>query len=358
MRCEKPQLASFRKKGVDACQPAARPFVKIEPSLGLLEEPIPVATSIRRCNLGLLNLDGLLHLLHNLLNRGLGSLDGLRCLGRSWLLKNCLLNLNSRGGGGLLFSRGGGLLLLGHHGVAVLLGAVGRVHWRCTVAGGGVGGSVHHRGVVDQGCSMVDNRGMMDNRCVVDNGSVVNDRGRGISRGNGGGNLDNWSRGNNRCNLNHRGRSNNNRGSCNLDQRSSLVSRCRLRWVLCLSLVGDGCVVALRPGGVGDDLDAAVGKVDAIFSAGVGSVSLLGLGEDGVAVALVVHSILIIVDGGEIRIGLNRDRGSNGILWPTSGKSKQSCEEHQLGHDEGGRVQGGEVEGVLAQWQKQAVLRR
>merc|ERR550525_2255428 len=217
-------LASFRKKGVDACQPAARPFVKIEPSLGLLEEPIPVATSIGRCNLGLLNLDGLLHLLHNLLNGGLGSLDGLRCLGRSRLLKNCLLNLNCLGSTSLLFSRGGGLLLLGHHGVAVLLGAVGRVHWRCTVAGGGVGGSVHHRGVVDQRGSMVDNRGMM------------NDRGRGIGRGNGGGNLDNWSRGNNRCNLNHR-------GSCNLDKRSSLVSRRRLRWVLCLSLVGDGSVV-------------------------------------------------------------------------------------------------------------------
>merc|ERR550517_1084101 len=97
MRCEKPQLASFRKKGVDACQPAARPFVKIEPSLGLLEEPIPVATSIRRCNLGLLNLDGLLRLLHNLLNGGLSSLDRLRCLGRSGLLKNCLLNLNCLG---------------------------------------------------------------------------------------------------------------------------------------------------------------------------------------------------------------------------------------------------------------------
>merc|ERR550517_1437070 len=196
MRCEKPQLASFRKKGVDACQPAARPFVKIEPSLGLLEEPIPVATSIGRCNL-------------NLLNGGLSSLDGLRFLGRSWLLKNCLLNLNCLGSTSLLLSRGGGLLLLGHHGVAVLLGAVGRVHWRCTVAGGGVGGSVHHRGVVDQRCCMVDNRGMMDKRCVVDNGGVVNDRGRGIGRGNGGGNLDNWSRGNNRRNLNHRGRSNN-----------------------------------------------------------------------------------------------------------------------------------------------------
>merc|ERR550525_611212 len=118
-------LASFRKKGVDACQPAARPFVKIEPSLGLLEELIPVATSIGRCNLGLLNLDGLLHL---------------------------LLNLNCLGSTSLLLSWGGGLLLLGHHGVAVLLGAVGRVHWRCTVAGGGVGGSVHHRGVVDQRC--------------------------------------------------------------------------------------------------------------------------------------------------------------------------------------------------------------
>merc|ERR550525_980144 len=194
-------LASFRKKGVDACQPAARPFVKIEPSLGLLEEPIPVETSIGRCNLGLLNLDGLLHLLHNLLNGGLGSLDGLRCLGRSRLLKNCLLNLNCLGSTSLLLSWGGGLLLLGHHGVAVLLGAVGRVHWRGTVAGGGVGGSVDHGGVVD-------------------------DRGRGIGRGNGGDNLDNWSRGNNRRNLNHRGRSNNNRGSCNLDQRSSLVSRC------------------------------------------------------------------------------------------------------------------------------------
>merc|ERR550525_1465781 len=239
-------LASFRKKGVDACQPAARPFVKVEPSLGLLEEPIPVATSIGRCNLGLLNLDGLLHLLHNLLNRGLGSLDGLGCLGRSGLLKNCLLNLNCLGSTSLLFSRGSGLLLLGHHGVAVLLGAVGRVHWRCTVAGGGVGGSVHHRGVVDKRCSMVDNRGMMDKRCVVDNGSVVNDRGRGIGRGNGGGNLDKRCVVDNGSVVNDRGRGNNNRGSCNLDKRSSLVSRCRLRWVLCLSLVGDGSVVSLR----------------------------------------------------------------------------------------------------------------
>merc|ERR1712212_778624 len=133
---------------------------------------------------------------------------------------------------------------------------------------------------------------MVDNRGVVDDGS------RGIGRGNGGRGLGED----------------------------------------CLALVGDGCVVALGPGSVGDDLDSAVGKVDAVLAASVGSVPLLGLREDRVAVALVVHSILVVVNGRQIGVGFNWDRSSNRVLWPTGGKSKQGCKEHQLGHGVGERV--------------------
>merc|ERR1719266_3226194 len=126
---------------------------------------------------------------------------------------------------------------------------------------------------------------------MVDNSrGVVDDRSRGIGRGNGGrgdnrgDGLDNRSGGNNRGNPNHGGRSrNNNRSGSNLDQRGSSQSRGGLLGEDRLALVGDGCVVALRPGGVGDDLDSAVGKVDAVLSSGVGSVPLLGLRENRVA---------------------------------------------------------------------------
>merc|ERR1719291_1189761 len=105
---------------------------------------------------------------------------------------------------------------------------------------------------------------------VVHHAPVVDQRGM----------VDNWSWGNNRGNLNHRGR-------CNLDQRGSLVSRSRLLGEDCLALVGDSRVVALGSSSVGDDLDTTVGKVDAVLSTSVGSVSLLGLGEHRVAEALV-----------------------------------------------------------------------
>merc|ERR550532_1174790 len=286
-----------------------------------LEEAIPVA-SIWRCNLcGLLC--GLLNLLNNLLDGSLGSLNNrLGCLGRCGLLKNFLLDLDGLGGASLLLNRQHLGLLSLHHSVAVFLGAVCCVHRGALITGGGIGGGVHHR-------SMVDQRGM------VDNGGMVDNRSRGIGRGNGGsGDLDNWSRGNNRGNPNHRGR-------CNLDQRGSLVSSSRQVGVDSLALVGDGRVVALGPGSVGDDLDSAVGKVDTVLSTCVCSVSLLGLGEHRVAVACVVHSILVIVDGRQTGIGFNWDRSSNRVQWPPGGKSKQGWEEHQLGHDAGVRVQGG-----------------
>lgn len=255
-----------------------------------LEEAIPEA-SIGRCNLSLLHLCGLLNFLHNLLNRGgSGSLNRLRCLGRCWLLKDLLLNLNCLGGTSLLLNRQHFRLLRGHHGVAVFLWAVGWVHRRGMVAGGGIGGGVDHRGVhdrsvVDQRSSMVDNRGMVDHRSMVDNRGVVDNRSRGIGRGNWGrghsrGDLDNWSRGNNRGNPNHRGRSSDNGSSRNLDKRGRFVARGRLLREDCFALVGDGCVVALGSGSVGDDLDSAVGKVDAVLAASVGSVSLLRLRED------------------------------------------------------------------------------
>merc|ERR1719234_2767165 len=114
---------------------------------------------------------------------------------------------------------------------------------------------------------------MVYKRSMVDNRGVVDDRGRGGSRGNGGSNhnrgnsLDNRSRGNNRGNPNHGGRGNDNGSSCNLDKRGSrCVSSCRLLGEDSLALVADGCVVALGPGCVGDDLDSTVGKVDAVFS--------------------------------------------------------------------------------------------
>merc|ERR550532_3324679 len=214
-----------------------------------LEEAIPVA-SIWRCNLcGLLC--GLLNLLNNLLNGSLGSLNNrLGCLGRCGLLKNFLLDLDGLGGASLLLNRQHLGLLSLHHSVAVFLRAVCCVDRGGVITGGGIGGGVHYgsvvdqRGMVDNG-SMVDNGGMVDQRGMVDNGGMVDNRSRG-----GSGNLDNWSRGNNRGNPNHRGR-------CNLDQRGSLVSSSRQVGVDSLALVGDGRVVALGPGSVGDDLDSA-----------------------------------------------------------------------------------------------------
>ena len=251
-------------------------------SPGSLEKAIPVA-SIWRGNLSGL-LCGLLNFLYNLLNGSLGSLNRLGCLGRCWLLKNFLLDLDGLGGASLLLNRQHLGLVSCHHSVAVFLWAVGLVDRGALVARGGIGGGVHHRGVVGHSVvdhrSMVDQRGMVDNRGMMDDRGVVDDRGvgagsRGIGRGNGGrghnsGNLDNWSRGNNRGNPNHRG---------SVGGRGSLVSRGGLLGEDCLALVGDGRVVALGPGSVGDDLDSAVGKVDTVFSACVCSVPLLGLRE-------------------------------------------------------------------------------
>merc|ERR1719225_523103 len=192
---------------------------------------------------------------------------------------------------------------------------------------------VDHRSVVDDGSSVVDNGGS-----VVDNGgSVVDDRGgvvdnRGMvdkrsveSWGNGGGSHD-------RGNPDNRGggRGGDNRSSSNLDERGSL--HCRLRREDGLALVGDGSVVALRSCGVCDDLNSAVGKVDTVLSSGVGSITLLGLGEHRVAEALVVHSVLVVVHRRQIRVGFNCDNRSGSILWPGSGTREHGCEERQLGH--------------------------
>ena len=288
------------------------PFCREDKTQDVLEEPIPV-TSIRGGDLSLLHLGGgLLHLLHHLLDGGL-SLDGLGSLGRCWLLENSLLDLDGLGGTGLLHLHGQHLRLVGgNHGVAVLLGAVGRVHWGGVVALDAPVVNMGNSSMVDHR-SVVDDRGMVDHgSSVVDNGgSVVDDRGgvvdnRGMvdkrsveSWGNGGGshdrgNPDNRGGGSNRSNLDDRGRGRggDNRSSSNLDERGSL--HCRLRREDGFALVGDGSVVALRSCGVCDDLYSAVGKVDSVLSSGVGSVTLLGLGEHGVAEALVVHSVLVL----------------------------------------------------------------
>ena len=288
------------------------PFCGEDETQDVLEEPIPV-TSIRGGDLSLLHLGGgLLHLLHHLLDGGL-SLDGLGSLGRCWLLENSLLDLDGLGGTGLLHLHGQHLRLVGgNHGVAVLLGAVGRVHWGGVVALDAPVVNMGNSSMVDHR-SVVDDRGMVDNgSSVVDNGgSVVDDRGgvvdnRGMvdkrsveSWGNGGGshdrgNPDNRGGGSNRSDLDDRGRGRggDNRSSSNLDKRGSL--HCRLRREDGFALVGDGSVVALRSCGVCDDLNSAVGKVDSVLSSGVGTVTLLGLGEHRVAEALVVHSVLVL----------------------------------------------------------------
>ena len=274
------------------------PLCREDETQDVLEEPIPV-TSIRGGDLSLLHLGGgLLHLLHHLLDGGL-SLDGLGSLGRCWLLENSLLDLDGLGGTGLLHLNGQHLRLVGgNHGVAVLLGAVGRVHWGGVVAldapvvNMGNSSMVDHRsvvddrGMVDHGSSVVDNRGMVDKRSVESwgNGGGSHDRGNPDNRGGGG----------NRSNLDDRGRGRggDNRSSSNLDERGSL--HCRLRREDGFALIGDGSVVALRSCGVCDDLNSAVGKVDSVLSSGVGTVTLLGLGEHGVAEALVVHSVLVL----------------------------------------------------------------
>ena len=267
------------------------PFCGEDKTQDVLEEPIPV-TSIRGGNLSLLHLGGgLLHLLHNLLDGGL-SLDGLSCLGRCWLLENSLLDLDGLGGTGLLHLHGQHLRLVGgNHGVAVLLGTVGRVHWGGVVALDAPVVNMGNSSMVDDR-SVVDDRGMVDNRGMVDKRSVE-------SWGNGGGshdrgNPDNRGGGGNRSNLDDRGRGRggDNRSSSNLDERGSL--HCRLRREDGFALVGDGSVVALRSCGVCDDLYSAVGKVDSVLSSGVGTVTLLGLGEHRVAEALVVHSVLVL----------------------------------------------------------------
>ena len=259
------------------------PFCREDKTQDVLEEPIPV-TSIRGGDLSLLHLGGgLLHLLHHLLDGGL-SLDGLSGLGRCWLLENSLLDLDGLGGTGLLLNGQHLRLVGGNHGVAVLLGAVGRVHWGGVVAldapvvNMGNSSMVDHRsvvddrGMVDHGSSVVDDRGgVVDNRGMVDKRSVE-------SWGNGGrshdrGNPDNRGGGSNRSNLDDRGRGGDNRSSSNLDERGSL--HCRLRREDGFALVGDGSVVALGSCGVGDDLNSAVGKVDAVLSSGVGTVTLL-----------------------------------------------------------------------------------
>ena len=285
------------------------PFCREDKTQDVLEEPIPV-TSIRGGDLSLLHLGGgLLHLLHHLLDGGL-SLDGLSGLGRCWLLENSLLDLDGLGGTGLLLNGQHLRLVGGNHGVAVLLGAVGRVHWGGVVAldapvvNMGNSSMVDHRsvvddrGMVDHGSSVVDNGGsVVDDRSgVVDNRGMVDKRSV-ESWGNGGGshdrgNPDNRGGGSNRSNLDDRGRGGDNRSSSNLDERGSL--HCRLRREDGLALVGDGSVVALRSCGVCDDLNSAVGKVDPVLSSGVGTVTLLGLGEHGVAEALVVHSVLVL----------------------------------------------------------------
>ena len=68
-----------------------------------------------------------------------------------------------------------------------------------------------------------------------------------------------------------------------------------------LSLVLDVSDVALGTGGVGDDLDTAVGKVDPVLSLGVVVGTVLLVGEDSSGVGGVVNSKSVLQDWRGVR---------------------------------------------------------
>ena len=61
-----------------------------------------------------------------------------------------------------------------------------------------------------------------------------------------------------------------------------------------LSLVGNISNVSLGTGGVGHNLDTAIGQVDSVLALGVVVSSVLLVGEDGSRVILVVDSELVL----------------------------------------------------------------
>merc|ERR1719412_97178 len=215
-----------------------------------LEEPVAVPGLLLR------RLHGLLHLLHHLhsLGHSLSLLHGSGGLGGGGLLlEDGLLDLHGLGGAGLLGGRG-----LGHHGVPVLLGAVLGGQGGALVAAVAIGwGVVDHR-VVDH--RVVDHR-VVDHR-VVDHG-VVDHRGGSVGGGDGG-NPDH--RGDHGGNLHYRGG-----GGGDFDHGGGGVAGRRGVRVDRRALVGDGGVVPLGSGRVGDDLHPAVRQVHPVLPPGVGA---------------------------------------------------------------------------------------
>jgi hypothetical protein len=94
-----------------------------------------------------------------------------------------------------------------------------------------------------------------------------------------------------------------------------------------LTLVPDVSHVSGLVGLVGHDLDAAVGKVDAILSGGVVVVAVLGVREDG-AVVVVIDAVVEGVVGRDDGVG-NHNRGAVG--WGRGavelGPARGACQE-------------------------------
>merc|ERR1719336_514460 len=73
-------------------------------------------------------------------------------------------------------------------------------------------------------------------------------------------------------------------------------------WVLGLSLVCHISNISVLGGSVGDDLGSAVGKSDLVSSSGVVSVALL-VGVEVAEAVVVLDGVLVLVDGGLVRVG-------------------------------------------------------
>jgi hypothetical protein len=213
-----------------------------------------------------------------------------------WSRSPATLQFNSGllGGGGL----GGGSLLSGG-------GLSGGGFGGGSLGGGGLSGS----GLSNWGsyCDRPESvgAGAVGSRGVDWGSRSVDDRGRGVGNWGRGGN-NHWGRGVGRDNNGGRGVGGGGGGS--VSGGGGLVGG--LLGVVGLSLVPDVSHVSGLVSLVGHNLDAAVGKVDAVLSGGVVVVAVLGVREDG-AVVIVGDTVVEGVVGRDDGVS-DHDRGSVG----------------------------------------------
>ena len=92
--------------------------------------------------------------------------------------------------------------------------------------------------------------------------------------------------------------------------------------------VGD---VSVWAGAVGDDLDAAVGEVDAVLAGRVVVVPVLAGGEDGAVVGAVVDAVLVVVDGGDREVVRLEVGGRGGVVGGGQGQHGRGEEDLESG---------------------------